>query len=401
MKNLLFSFALFISISLNGYSKLDERPKKLLILGAGGFIGVNLTEQLVKDGVHEIVAVDINKEKIEDLLQNPSPKLKYIHQDISDDAAMVELVQGADIVLDLVAFANPSLYVEDPVVGVFDLNFTQNMKVIEHCRQLKKRLIQFSTCEVYGMTAAKAGENFGLSSDQHTCEFEEDTTPLIMGPVKNQRWIYASAKQLLERYLFALGQQEGFEFTIVRPFNFIGPRIDYLPSEEAGNPRVFSHFMDALLYGNKPMQLVDGGNAWRAYTYISDAVDAIIRIIEDKGNNCNGEIFNIGQPENETQIKDMAVKMADIFDAHFRIESDPPRPEIIPVSAEKFYGKGYEDCDRRIPNIDKARKLLDWSPKYELDAVLTKTMDYFVKEHRNKTRSNKTNTQAKHAHKGR
>ena len=356
---------------------------KLLILGAGGFIGVNLTERLVADGEHDVVAVDINAQKMTHLLMNQSPKLRYIHLDISNDDEMQDLVEQADVVVDLVAFANPSLYVEDPL-SVYDLNFTQNMKVVEQCRRFKKRLIQFSTCEVYGMTAAKAAEQFGLTSAEHQCAFIEDETPLIMGPVKNHRWIYACAKQLLERVLFALGKTEDFKFTIIRPFNFIGPRIDYLPSEEAGNPRVFSHFIDALLYGTKPIKLVDGGEAYRAYTYIDDAVDCIVRIIEDKQNNCNGHIFNIGQPENELQIKDMAVKMCDIFDQKFRTEFDPPRPQIISVSGEEFYGKGYEDCDRRIPNVDKAKNLVGWSAKHDIDTVIFKTMEYFVGVHREK-----------------
>ena len=268
--------------------------------------------------------------------------------------------------------------------GVYDLNYTQNMKVVEQCRQHKKRLVQFSTCEVYGITAAKAAEQFGLSSKENPCEFIEDETPLIMGPVKNHRWIYACAKQLLERVLDALWKSEGFRFSVIRPFNFVGPRIDYLPSEEAGNPRVFSHFMDSLLYGTNPIKLVDGGEAFRAYTYIDDAVDCIVRIIEDKGNNCDGQTSNIGQPGNELKIKEMAVKMCDIFDAKFRQEGDPPRPEIISISGEEFYGEGYQDCDRRIANIDKARNLLGWDPKYGIDEVITKTMEYFVNEHRKK-----------------
>lgn len=138
--------------------------------------------------------------------------------------------------------------------------------------------------------------------------FNEDTTPLIMGPICNHRWIYASAKQLLERVLHAHGLQNKLDYTIIRPFNFVGPEIDYLPSEQAGNPRVFSHFMNgatrihascsrvavgcqelqlpawhtaqskahssavpapldaALLYGTE-MKLVDGGSNLRGYTY--------------------------------------------------------------------------------------------------------------------------------------
>jgi len=355
---------------------------KVLLLGAGGFIGVNLTERLLADGVHEVTALDIHEEKIEHLINLPN--LNYLHLNISTDEAEVDkLVAETDVVVDLVAFANPALYVTDPF-GVYDLNYTQNMKVVEQCRKHKKRLVQFSTCEVYGITAAKAAEQFGLSSDEHKCEFIEDETPLIMGPVKNHRWIYAAAKQLLERVLDALGKSEGFRFSVIRPFNFVGPRIDYLPSEEAGNPRVFSHFMDSLLYGTNPIKLVDGGEAFRAYTYIDDAVDCIVRIIEDKGNNCDGQIFNIGQPDNELKIKEMAVKMCDIFDEKFRQEGDPPRPEIISISGEEFYGEGYQDCDRRIANIDKARNLLGWDPQYGIDDVITKTMEYFVTEHRKK-----------------
>src|SRR4030095_1898205 len=135
-------------------------------------------------------------------------------------------VANTDVVIDRVAFANPSLYVADPL-GTFDLNFTQNLKVVELCVKHRRRIIQFSTCEVYGVTAASI-----LGKDPLEVEwpFHEDRTPLIMGPVTQQRWIYAAAKQLLERVLHAYGLQAGLVWTVIRPFNLIGPRIDYLPS---------------------------------------------------------------------------------------------------------------------------------------------------------------------------
>ena len=259
---------------------------KILLLGAGGFIGVNLVERLLADGVHDVVAVDINAEKIEEISYED---LHFLRLDISQDEAEVEeLVKQADVVVDLVAIANPSLYVTDPI-GVYELNFTQNLKVVHQCIRHKKRLVQFSTCEVYGITAAKA---MGLDSRTHPIPFHEDTTPLIMGPVKNQRWIYACAKQLLERLLHAYGLRGELEWTVIRPFNFIGPRIDFLPSEASGNPRVFSHFMNGLLYGT-PLKLVDGGVNYRAYTYIDDAVDCMVRILENPDKTRN-DIFNIG-----------------------------------------------------------------------------------------------------------
>ncbi len=347
---------------------------KILLLGAGGFIGVNLTERLMKDGVHEVTAVDIQDEKISELLDTD---LHFLHLDISKDEAEVDkLVAASDVVVDLVAFANPSLYVEDPV-GVFDLNFTQNMKVVQQCIRHKKRLIQFSTCEVYGITAAKA---MGLDSRTHPMPFSEDETPLIMGPVKNQRWIYACAKQLLERVLHGYGLRGSLEWTVIRPFNFIGPRIDFLPSEAQGNPRVFSHFMNGLLYGT-PLKLVDGGTAYRAYTYIDDAVDCMVRIIENP-EKCKNQIINIGTPDNEVTIKEFCDICVEVFNTEFRQPGDPT-PEIVSVTGEEFYGPGYEDCDRRIPVVTKARGL-GWTSKHDMRSTILHTMKYFVEKHRAK-----------------
>ena len=243
---------------------------KILLLGAGGFIGANLAERLVHDANHQITALDIEREKLDETVKGG--EINYIHFDIRRNEKELErLTVEHDLVVDLVAMANPSLYVSNPV-DVFKLNFSENLKIAEFCVKHKKRIVQFSTCEVYGITSARA---FGKDSAKHPTPFVEDETPLIMGPVKNHRWIYACAKQLLERVLHAYGLEEGLNYSIIRPFNFIGPRIDYLPSEQTGNPRVFSHFMNALLYGT-PMKLVDGGMNYRAYTYIDDAVDCIV-----------------------------------------------------------------------------------------------------------------------------
>jgi nucleoside-diphosphate-sugar epimerase len=346
------------------------------MLGAGGFIGANLTERLLRDGNHEVTALDIEREKLDDTTGGAD--LNYIEFDIrGDEKKLEELTVAHDVVVDLVAMANPALYVSNPI-DVFKLNFTENLKIAEFCVKHKKRIVQFSTCEVYGITAAKA---FGKNSADYPLPFIEDETPLIMGPVKNHRWIYACAKQLLERVLHAYGIEEDLHYSIIRPFNFIGPRIDYLPSEQTGNPRVFSHFMNGLLYGTD-IKLVDGGVNYRAYTYIDDAVDCIVRILENP-EKCDKQIFNIGTPENEVTIKEMADRMIAMFDREFRQPGDPT-PRVVNVTSEEFYGKGYEDCDRRIPNVDKARNLLGWKSEHNFDSVLYHTMKYFVDKHRAK-----------------
>lgn len=350
-------------------------PTKILILGAGGFIGANLTSRLLREGRHEVTALDIENDKLAGDLGDS--RLTFLQRDISvRDESLEALVQDHDLVIDLVAMANPSLYISRPL-DVFHLNFTENLRIVDYCVRHRKRIIQFSTCEVYGRTIAGV---LGKPPEELPFPFAEDSSPLIMGPVKNHRWIYACAKQLLERVLHAHGLENGLNYTIIRPFNFIGPRIDYLPSEKAGNPRVFSHFMNALLYGT-PMKLVDGGRNYRAYTHIDDAVEGIVRIIDNPGNTCDREIFNLGTPENETTIRGLAERMISLFDEHFRIPGDPV-PEIIEVSSEEFYGSGYEDCDRRIPDVSKARKLLGWTSTHDLDSVLYHTMEYFVERHR-------------------
>ena len=218
-------------------------------------------------------------------------------------------MKGHDLVVDLVAVANPSLYLTHPL-DVFHLNFTENLRIVEHCVKYSKLIVQFSTCEVYGRTVAGV---LGKDPAGMAFPFNEDTSPLIMGPVKNHRWIYACAKQLLERVLHAYGLEDGLNYTIIRPSNFIGPRIDYLPSE--------------------------------------------------------------------TTIRGLAELLKSIFDEEFRKPGDPD-PEIVDVPAEEFYGPGYEDCDRRIPDVSKARALLGWESRHDLRSVVYHTMKYFVDRHR-------------------
>jgi len=171
-----------------------------------------------------------------------------------------------------------------------------------------------------------------------------------------------------------------FNYTIIRPFNFIGPKIDFLPAEGDGVPRVFSFFMEALLQGGE-LKLVDGGRQRRCYTYIDDAIDCSYRIVENPGGVCDRQIFNIGSPYNEVSIRQMAEMMREIYAEKFSgPETLPAR--IVAVTGEEFYGAGYDDSDRRIPNITKARTLLGWEPKWGFRELLEATMRYYVTQSR-------------------
>jgi nucleoside-diphosphate-sugar epimerase len=347
----------------------------ILVLGGGGFIGSHLVDGLLRGTEHNLCVYDLFAEKL--LHVQGHRRLSYVHGDIRLDRHRVEeLIRASDLVIDLIAHANPSLYLTIPL-EVFRLNFNENLRIAELCVMHKKRLIQYSTCEVYGKTVASfAGESLTDPENPAHATFEEDTTHLILGPVSKHRWIYSCAKQLLERILHAYGLERQLNYTIIRPFNFIGPRIDYLPSDDDGSPRVFSHFLKALMDGS-PMQLVDGGDQRRSYTYIDDAIDCTLRIVENPRGACDRQIFNIGNPANETTIRGLALRMRDAY-ARRWWDRVGPLSEIVEVPGEQFYGEGYDDSDRRIPEITKACTLLGWQPKYDLDETIEISMAYWL-----------------------
>lgn len=365
---------------------------KILVLGAAGFIGSHLTERLLRES-QSIVAVDIYNDKIQEFLTHDD--LDFRREDIRDpNFNLEEHVEASDLVIDLIAYANPGLYVKFPA-EVFHLNFIENLKIANACLKYKKRLIQFSSCEVYGKTVSSLGD-IGLANpeDPAHATFQEDVSSFILGPVNKHRWIYACAKQLLERVLHAYGLQYNFNYSIIRPFNFIGPKIDYLLDETDGAPRVFSYFMDALIKGTD-MQLVDGGDQRRCYTYIQDAIECIWRIIQNPRNVCDRQILNVGSPHNEISMKEMAYQMRDIYAEQFR-DRNIPLSNIIVVSGEAFYGIGYEDSDRRIPDISKVRSLLNWEPQWNIQGMLVETMKYYVSDYQQHFRAANKSGQFQH-----
>ena len=155
----------------------------------------------------------------------------------------------------------------------------------------------------------------------------------------------------------------------------IGPKIDYLPSEHGGIPRVFSFFMDALLCGT-PMQLVNGGRSRRSYTYIDDAIECIYRIIENRGGGCSREIFNVGSDQNEVSIRELAEQMRSLYAAHF-LSPGETLPPLVDVSAEAFYGKGYDDAGRLPPDVSKLRAL-GWEPRRDMKATFGDAMAFYL-----------------------
>ena len=329
----------------------------IAILGAGGFIGSHLVEHLTASPAYRVTGLDRSSEKLAGI---SGERFTFLDADIRHEPSLVErVVREADVVVDLIAHANPSLYVTAPL-DVFELNFLQNLHIAKLCIRYRKRLIQYSSAEVYGKASSAA-------------PYSEDTTDSVFGPVHKQRWIYGSAKALLERVLYAYGCAGDLEYTIVRPFNFIGSRMDYLVGpNEFGGPRVFPHFMSALLHEG-PMHLVDGGNAHRAFLHIADGTSAFQHLLDHREAAVN-QIYNVGNPANNVTVRGLAELMCDLYE---ELRGMPSTTLLVDISGEQFYGQGYEDSDRGPPDISKIRAL-GWEPKHDLRTTVRDAMGYYV-----------------------
>jgi UDP-4-amino-4-deoxy-L-arabinose formyltransferase/UDP-glucuronic acid dehydrogenase (UDP-4-keto-hexauronic acid decarboxylating) len=335
----------------------------VLILGVNGFIGNALSERLLRSGKYDVHGMDIRSNYIQHLVGKPA--FHFEEGDISIHREWTEYhVKKCDIVVPLVAIATPIEYTRNPI-RVFELDFEENLKIVRHCVAYRKRIIFPSTSEVYGMCDEK--------------EFDEDNSRLVLGPIRMQRWIYSCCKQLLDRVIWAYGQKEGLNFTLFRPFNWIGPKLDSLTSARIGSSRAITQLILNLVEGT-PILLIDGGKQKRCFTDVSDGVECLYRIIENKNGVCDGKIINIGNPDNETSIRGLAELLLAKFEQHPLRRKFPPFAGFRLIESGSYYGSGYEDVQYRKPSIRNAEKLLDWTPTVKLEQSVDETLDFFLRE---------------------
>lgn len=258
--------------------------KKVLILGVNGFIGHHLSKHILENTDWEIFGMDMYSDKVSEFMGNS--RFHFFEGDITINQEWIEYhVKKCDVVLPLVAIATPATYVQAPL-RVFELDFEANLPIIKWCVKYKKRVVFPSTSEVYGMC--------------DDAEFDPENSNLVYGPINKPRWIYACSKQLMDRVIAAYGQQEGLDYTLFRPFNWIGAGLDSIHTPKEGSSRVITQFLGHIVRG-EPIKLVDGGAQKRAFTYITDGIEALVKIIDNKDGKATRQIYNIGNPKTTTR----------------------------------------------------------------------------------------------------
>ncbi len=316
---------------------------KILITGGAGFIGSHLAEKLLGLG-HEVFIIDnlwtgrlSNIEKIQD-----HKKLHLVVDTILNESVMNELIFKIDHIYHLAAAVGVRNIMDHPV-ETLDINVKGTETVLRLANRFKKKVLVASTSEVYGKHV------------EHSLSEDDDR---ILGTVKKRRWAYACSKTLDEFQALAYFDEKKLPVVIARLFNTVGPR------QTGQYGMVLPNFVQSALLG-KPISVYGEGTQSRSFTHVNDVVGAITKLMDEPS--AEGEIFNVGNNK-EVTINELAQKVKEMTDSDSEIEHIP---------YEKAYGPGFEDMQRRCPNIKKINKLIGFKPSYDLEAMIQSVIDYF------------------------
>jgi nucleoside-diphosphate-sugar epimerase len=312
------------------------KGKKVLITGGGGFIGTALAERLVDD--NEVVLVDTNFDHnafaFTDLKGHKN--LKTMQIDILNTPDLSEIVGESQVVVHLAAMLGVQ-YVIQNASKTLDVNYLGTSNILRALVRSKscERFLFFSTSEVFGTNAFRVVEN-GQS---------------VLRSIQDARWCYCLSKLTAEHLAFAYYREQKLPVVVIRPFNVFGPR-------RVGN-NVTRHFMlNALL--NKDLKVDGDGTQIRAWCYIDDFCDAVIEAMEVE--KAIGEAFNVGNPRNTVTVYELAKKIISLSNSTSRIV---------------FEKTDFTDIDIRVPDTGKARDILGYVPKVELEEGLSRTIRWF------------------------
>lgn len=317
---------------------------KVLITGGGGFIGSHLSEELLKRGEEVFVIDDLSTGSIENIEHLKSnPKFHYTIDTIKNEPLLAELVDRCDVVYHLAAAVGVKLIIESPV-NTIETNIYGTELVLKCANKKKKKVMVASTSEVYGKN--------------NNVPFKEDYD-VVLGSTKNGRWSYACSKAIDEFLALAYWREKKLPVVVVRFFNTVGPR------QTGRYGMVIPNFVKQALLGH-PITVYGDGKQSRSFTYVGDVVKGITELMNNP--KAVGEVFNIGHGK-EITISELAALVKKITNS---------KSEIVYIPYDKAYEEGFEDMQRRSPDISKINKLIGYKPTMDIKEILEKVVEYFL-----------------------
>ena len=309
---------------------------RILITGGAGFVGSHLADELLSRG-HRVHALDdLSTGAIDNVRHLKShPGFEYTIESCNNAPIVGELVDSADVVYHLAAAVGVELIVESPVRTI-ENNVHTTEVVLSAASKKKKPVFVASTSEVYGKSTA--------------LPFREDGD-LLLGPTFKGRWSYACSKAIDEFLALAYWKEKGLPTVIGRMFNTVGPR------QTGRYGMVVPNFVRQAIAG-QPLTVYGDGTQSRCFCHVHDVVRALAGLMER--DDLYGEVFNIGS-EAEITIRGLAARVREL------VGSDAPM-EYVPY--DEAYEQGFEDMQRRVPDITKIRSVLDWEPTKSLDDIV-------------------------------
>jgi len=322
---------------------------KILITGGAGFIGSHIADRLLEKGDEIFVVDNLSTGSLANVEQHQDQKRFHLVADtILNEAVMNELVFKCDQIYHMAAAVGVKLIMNRPV-ETLETNVKGTEMILMLANRYKKKVLIASSSEVYGK----------IMDGKTTTHLLEDTDRL-MGSTTKRRWAYACSKALDEFLALAYYEEKKLPAIIVRLFNTVGPR------QTGQYGMVVPNFVQKALI-NKPITVYGDGYQSRSFTYIADVIDVLIKLMAEP--EAVGKIFNVGNEE-EVTIKDLALMVKEMAGSSSEIEY---------ISYEKAYGPGYEDMQRRCPDINRLKDFMHFKPKTDLKGIIQSVIDYYKK----------------------
>jgi nucleoside-diphosphate-sugar epimerase len=322
---------------------------RVLITGGAGFIGSHLAERLLSLGQQVTIIDNLSTGRLENIahLEN-HPHFHSAIEDIRNIHVMDRLVSECDIIYHLAAAVGVQKIISEPIETI-EINIGGTEVVLKTARRYRKRVLIASTSEVYGK-----GVRIPFSEDDDS----------LLGPTVRNRWSYAASKAIDEFLAFAYHKEVNLPVILVRLFNTVGPR------QTGQYGMVVPRFVEWALK-NEPIQVYGDGQQQRCFGNVHDVVEAIHALAECPG--AEGNLFNIGSNE-EVTIMELAERVR---------ERAGSTSEIKLVPYEEAYETGFEDFRRRVPNLEKIRRVIEWEPTTSLDTTIDQIIAYYRERTKN------------------